>query len=124
MSERERHYRNLVECKAELARTSNELLELRFFLIIKFIYKFSVFRRENTLQQIGSDTPCYISYNNNVNLESQFNELRRLRLLECAQKSTINNLNMTIQQLNNLLTEKDLEIANLRRQIDVIKLFF
>uniref|UniRef100_A0A915LU83 Uncharacterized protein n=1 Tax=Meloidogyne javanica TaxID=6303 RepID=A0A915LU83_MELJA len=90
-TERQREVRKVSELEIELDRVNRELNELK--------------RDQNSIAN-RSDT-C-------------LDELRRLRISECAQKSTICNLNVIIQQLNNALTEKDLELANLRRQVEVM----
>nr|CAD2200553.1 unnamed protein product [Meloidogyne enterolobii] len=91
-TERQREVRKVSELEIELDRVNRELNELK--------------RDQNSIAN-RSDT-C-------------LDELRRLRISECAQKSTICNLNVIIQQLNNALTEKDLELANLRRQVEMLR---
>ena len=55
------------------------------------------------------------------NGDERNDELRRLRLSDVNQKTTISSLNSTIHELNRSLTEKDQEINCLHRQIEVTK---
>jgi hypothetical protein len=38
---------------------------------------------------------------------------------ECSQKSVIDSLTATVDQLNNALTDRDQELANTKRQLNV-----
>lgn len=46
-------------------------------------------------------------------------ELAQLCDTNSAQKSALTNLNLTVQQLNNALADKDAELANFRKEIEV-----
>ncbi|KAI3412173.1 hypothetical protein GPALN_002214 [Globodera pallida] len=91
--ERQREMRRVAELEAEMASLDKELVELKR-------------ERSSTMFRNAADSA---------------DELRRLRMSECAQKSSINSLNVIIQQLNNALTEKDLELGNLRRQVEMLR---
>uniref|UniRef100_A0A914QUI0 HOOK N-terminal domain-containing protein n=1 Tax=Panagrolaimus davidi TaxID=227884 RepID=A0A914QUI0_9BILA len=91
-SEREESQKILHEAEIEISRLQKEL---------------SDFRRENCAMLRNTD--------------ERSDELRRLRVAECSQKSTINSLNGTIQQLNHVLSGKEMEIATLRRQVDMLR---
>jgi chromosome segregation ATPase len=91
-NEREESQKILREAENEISRLQKEL---------------SDFRRENCAMLRNTD--------------ERSDELRRLRVAECSQKSTINSLNGTIQQLNHVLSGKEMEIATLRRQVDMLR---
>ena len=92
--EREESQKVLRDAEMEIARLQKELNE---------------YRRENSAMLRNTD--------------ERSDELRRLRVAECSQKSTINSLNGTIQQLNHVLSGKEMEIATLRRQVDMLRTF-
>lgn len=91
-SEREDSQKILREAEMEISRLQKEM---------------SDYRRENSAMLRNTD--------------ERSDELRRLRVAECSQKSTINSLNGTIQQLNHVLSGKEMEIATLRRQVDMLR---
>ena len=45
-------------------------------------------------------------------------EIRQLKKNETAQKASIDNLNIAIQELNNALNEKEMELSNTKRQLN------
>ena len=45
-------------------------------------------------------------------------EIRQLKKNETAQKASIDNLNIAIQELNNALNEKEMELSNIKRQLN------
>lgn len=45
-------------------------------------------------------------------------EIRQLKKNESAQKASIDNLNIAIQELNNALNEKEMELSNTKRQLN------
>uniref|UniRef100_A0A914EP54 Uncharacterized protein n=1 Tax=Acrobeloides nanus TaxID=290746 RepID=A0A914EP54_9BILA len=71
---------------------------------------------ENSLSELRKEKELLLQ-----NGDERNEELRRLRLSDVNQKTTINSLNSTIQELNRSLTEKDQEINCLHRQIEVLR---
>uniref|UniRef100_A0A7E4VPH3 Secreted protein n=1 Tax=Panagrellus redivivus TaxID=6233 RepID=A0A7E4VPH3_PANRE len=78
---------------------------------------------EDEVMRLSKELEEYRRENSNMlrNTDERSDELRRLRVAECSQKTTITSLNSTIQQLHQLMSGKDMEIAMLKRQVDMLR---